>query len=319
MNEFELISHYFLSHARQRDDVVTGIGDDAAILTPPAGKQLVTTVDTLIAGVHFPEQTAAYDIAYKALAVNLSDLAAMAAEPAWMTLAITLPEYDALWLDEFTKGLCVLANQYNIALVGGDTTRGHLSVTIQLSGFVDVGKAVLRNGARVDDLLCVTGTIGDAWLGLQEVQHTTHLSEVDREHVLTRLSQPTPRIEIGRALAGFASSMIDVSDGLLADLGHILELSQVGAELVLKEIPLSSAASHYLSRGGDIMRLLSGGDDYELCFTLPASNATMLSSLAEQTACAINCIGKIIQEEGIVVLADEKRQRITANGYQHFT
>lgn len=297
---------------------MTGIGDDAAVLNVPAGRQLVTTVDTLIAGVHFPAGTAPYDIGYKSLAVNLSDLASMGAEPAWITLAITLPENNAEWLEAFSKGLFEMANRFGVALIGGDTTRGDLSITIQATGFVDTGKAILRSGAQPDDLLYVTGTLGDAWLGLQVVLQNIDLADTDRDFVLSRLNRPMPRISTGLALSGLATSMIDISDGLLADLGHILEMSHVAAELELAHMPLSSAARQYLQHGGDLIRLLSGGDDYELCFTLPATQQQAVQALAAQCDCQMTCIGKITPGQGIVAIEQDARQPLDANGYQHF-
>jgi len=221
INEFELIKRYFQQTIVSRRDVVCGIGDDAALLQCSPEQLLVVSTDTLIEGVHFPQTTTAQDLAYKALAVNLSDLAAMGAEPAWFTLALTLPTPDPSWLAHFSQGLFQLAQQFNIQLVGGDTTRGPLSITIQVLGQVPAHQALLRQGAQAGDKIYVSGTLGDAGLGLEVSLGKRQVSETASQFVLQRLNRPFPQVQLGLALRGLASSAIDISDGLLADLDHL--------------------------------------------------------------------------------------------------
>jgi len=316
LNEFELIKQFFVRH--QRDDVVMGIGDDAAVLRAPPGHELVTTVDTLIRGVHFPEDTSAYDVGYKSLAVNLSDLAAMGAQPAWATLALTLPDNNTDWLEDFSRGMFELAEQHMVSLVGGDTTRGELSISIQCTGFVPEGQAVMRSGARAGDLIFVSGTLGDAWLGLQSYSGEISFSDTDLQSARLRLNRPTPHITLGQSLVSFATAMIDISDGMLADLGHILEASGLAAELDLTRIPLSILARQYLSQGGELMHLLSGGDDFELCFTLPPEHQLQAQTISKQCGCPLTCIGTVQPGSGIVGRSEHETQTLQASGYQHF-
>ncbi len=267
-SEFEIIRRYFMRQSLKRDDVLTAIGDDAAVLRVPAGQELVVCMDTLVSGVHFPCETAASAIGHKSLAVNLSDLAAMGATPAWATLSLTLPENDSTWIDEFSRAFLALADRYNVQLVGGDTTRGPLSVTVQAHGLVSQGEALMRKGAAPGDRIYVTGTLGDAGLALQ-------LQESAPVSLRKKLDYPEPRIEAGQLLAGLASAAIDISDGLLADLGHLLEDADAGASLQVDSLPRSKAfisslqksVSQQPSRYYELP--LSAGDDYELCFTVP--------------------------------------------------
>ena len=265
--EFDLIARIRArarsSKEAQRSDVLLGIGDDAALLEMPAGKQLVVAMDTLNAGVHFPEATAPADIGWKVLAVNLSDLAAMGAEPAWCTLSLSLPAADTCFVDEFLDGFLELAAQYDVALVGGDTTRGPLSVCVTVHGWVEPGQALRRSGARVDDDLWVSGTLGDAAGALAQWQ-----SGVGNDAGLRmRLDRPSPRIALGRALRGTAHACIDVSDGLLADLGHMCTASGLGGLVDVDALPASAPLR--ATFGVEQRRALqaAGGDDYELCFS----------------------------------------------------
>ncbi|VAW88883.1 Thiamine-monophosphate kinase [hydrothermal vent metagenome] len=333
-NEFELIRRYFAERTIKRADVITGIGDDAAVLTIPANEKLIVAVDTLVSGVHFSVDAIPYDIGYKALAVNLSDLAAMAAIPRWMTLSLTLPECSEPWLKDFSEGLLALAEEFSIELIGGDTTRGPLTVTVQLMGVQSQDKpSLLRSGARPGDLIYVTGFLGDAGLGLLVSQGKLAADKIF-EAALERLHRPRARVEFGQTLSGLATSGIDISDGFLADLGHILEANHVGARLYFDAIPLSSAYQ-YLKKEGLIHQLetrvvepdyapclqfaLSAGDDYELCFTIPPNKKEQLTLMASSTSCMITQVGLIEEGEAITgVDALGHEIPLMKSGYQHF-
>lgn len=320
MKEFSLIER-ISRRAHARADVVCGIGDDAALLTVPAGQQLVVTMDTLVAGVHFPHETAPADIGWKALAVNLSDLAAMAATPAWCTLALTLPDSDSVWLEAFLDGFFALADQHRLVLVGGDTTRGPLSITVTAHGWVDAGEAIRRNGARPGDAIWVTGTLGDAAGGLAQWRagggHSAELRQ--------RLDRPTPRIEAGLALRGLAHAMIDLSDGMLADLGHVLQASQplsgpLSARLELARLPTSRALADAFAEPARWPLQMAGGDDYELCFTAaPEQTEAILAALS---ACAVPAcqIGMLDTGASGVTVIDPAGQPWHArrHGFDHF-
>lgn len=319
MNEFELINHFFIDkQEHNRSDVVLGIGDDCAILEIPKGHQLVLSMDTLIEGVHFPKATQPFDVGYKALAVNMSDLAAMGATPAWITLALTLPSVDKEWLSAFSEGLFSLARQFNVQLIGGDTTRGPLSITIQAHGFVPKGAAVRRCGAKPGDLIYVTNTFGDAGLALSHIKQERILSSDVFEAVALKLNRPLPRIKESVLLAKMATSMIDVSDGLIADLNHILKASQVGAALSLAQIPLSFVLKQSVKRSDALTFALSAGDDYELCFTIPQSQQQELECLMSAKGCMITCIGQIIAEQTLRFSDRESFPDLLLNGYRHF-
>jgi thiamine-monophosphate kinase len=296
--EFDLITLIRERCALAREDVRLGIGDDAALLAIPAGQLLAVSTDTLVAGVHFPASTTPYDIGWKALAVNLSDLAAMGATPAWATLALTLPHADASWVTEFAEGFAALAREYKLALVGGDTTQGPLSVTVAVHGFVPENAALLRSGARVGDSVYVTGTLGDAAAGLRLVDQPT-FAEAAKLTLLERLNRPTPRVAQGLAMRGRASACIDVSDGLLADLGHVCAASGVGADIDVDNLPSSTA----LLDASDVPTRrafqLAGGDDYELCFTAPETIAAELLGDLARSGCAATRIGRIVVETGV--------------------
>lgn len=315
--EFELIERYF-HRAAPREDVVLGVGDDAALLRPPPGQALALTVDTLVAGVHFPEQTPPEAVGHKALAVNLSDLAAMGARPAWVTLALTLPRADEAWLEGFARGFMELLAAHGAALVGGDTTRGPLSVSVQACGFVPEGQALRRDGARPGDLIYVTGTLGDAALGLAALSGEQVLGPAEADHCLARLDRPEPRVAAGLALRGLATAAIDISDGLVADLGHVLAASGAGAVVELQALPLSPAVRRAVERGGDWSPAVAGGDDYELLFTVPeARRAEVAEALAGRGGAS--CIGRIEAAPGLRLLDGEGRAvRPARAGWDHF-
>lgn len=318
LGEFDLIRQYF-TRATTAPGVVLGVGDDAALLQPAAGEQLVVSTDTLVAGRHFPEQAAPYDIGWKSLAVNLSDLAAMGAEPRWCLLALTLPEANPVFLEAFAAGFFALADSAGIALVGGDTTRGPLAITVTVMGVVPAGKALRRDGARVGDAIYVSGTLGDGGLGLAlEQGRQAPLAEGEMDAwTRARLHRPTPRLALGLALRGIASAALDVSDGLAQDLGHILARSAVGARIDVEALPLSAALQACDSTQARRWAL-GGGDDYELCFTVPPAQETAIQALAQNAGVALSRIGSIEAQPGLricqagVVLAPEVR------GFQHF-
>lgn len=315
LSEFSLIRDYFSRCGSRRGDVSVGVGDDCALLQVLPGHELAVTVDTLVAGVHFLPNVDPESLGHKALAVNLSDLAAMGAEPAWATLALTLPSADPVWLDAFSRGLCGLAGRFGVQLVGGDTTRGPLTLSLQLQGFVPVGRAVRRDGARPGDLIFVTGTLGDAGLALR------HLLQGDEPPpgLRVRLESPEPRVEVGLRLRGVASAAIDVSDGLIADLGHVLEASGVGAEILLRELPLSAPVMEHLELGGDWDLVTASGDDYELCFTVPPDRLEAVEVIRAAVDCGVSQIGRVFAGGGLRCIAhDGTLWRPKATGYDHF-
>jgi thiamine-monophosphate kinase len=314
-SEFDLIAR-IRRRAGGRDDVILGIGDDAAILRLPAGRDLAVAMDTLNAGVHFPEDTAPADIGWKALAVNLSDLAAMAAEPAWCTLSLSLPTSDSDWLDGFLDGFLDLAARHGVALVGGDTTRGPLSVCVAAHGLLAPRGALRRDAARVGDDLWVTGTLGDAAGALRQWRS----GDAPDPALRARLDRPTPRLAAGRALAGIAHACIDVSDGLFADLGHVCAASRVGARIDIDALPVSDALRAAFS--GDALRNLqaAGGDDYELCFSAPKTARPAIEDALAQCDVAATRIGVVVAAgEGVVALDREGRAWTPPRrGYAHF-
>lgn len=315
MNEFALIRRYFDGLTAVGDGVALGIGDDCALLEPPAGAQLAISTDTLIAGRHFPLDTAPSDIGWKALAVNLSDLAAMGAAPLAFTLALSLPQADEHWLEAFSAGLGACARTYGIALIGGDTTRGALSLTISVIGHLPAGAALRRGGARPGDLVCVTGTLGDAALGLRL---GTAADDTDASFLRDRLDRPTPRLAAGLALRGIASAGIDLSDGLLGDLGHVLDASGVGADIEVRRLPQSPAFRRTATADAGLALQLAGGDDYELCLCIPADRLA-----AAQAACGmvpLTPVGQISAEPGLRLVDANGLLISTAafEAYRHF-
>jgi thiamine-monophosphate kinase len=318
LNEFELIRRYFARRDPVRPDVILGIGDDAALLEVPAGRQLALATDTLVEGIHVPAGTDPASIGHKALAVNLSDLAAMGAEPAWFTLNLTLPRAEAAWLEDFARGLFDLARAQGVQLVGGDTTHGPLTVTVGACGFVPPGQALTRAGARPGDRIYVSGVLGEAGLALPMLRGQLELPEEYQAAVLERFHRPWPRVREGLALRGLASACIDISDGLLADLGHVLEQSGVGARIDLSRLPVSPAYDTVFSAlGWDTA--LAAGDDYELCFTLPPAREQALHRAAAGFAGSLSWIGEIEAEAGLRIMDEAGRPyRPARRGYDHF-
>ncbi|PBJ83774.1 thiamine-phosphate kinase [Lysobacteraceae bacterium NML93-0399] len=313
--EFDLIDR-IRARVLARADVALGIGDDAALLQPPLGRQLVVAMDTLNSGVHFPPATAPADIGWKALAVNLSDLAAMGALPAWCTLSLSMPEPDPVWVDAFLDGFDALARAHDVALVGGDTTRGPLSVCVTAFGLVAPGAALRRNGAQAGDDIWISGTPGDAAAALAQWSDGGTRDPVLR----ARLDRPTPRVELGLALAGHAHAAIDVSDGLLADLGHVCRASGVGAMLDIDAVPVSAALRNAVDDVHARRALqASGGDDYELCFTAPVSARDAIVAAGAASATPVARIGRMIEGAGIAVSTGEGAPWSPARaGWDHF-
>ena len=314
--EFDLIEEIRARVDVARGDVALGIGDDAAVLDVPAGQQLVACTDALVSGVHFPVGTAPEDIGWKALAVNLSDLATMGAEPAWALLALTLPDEDAAFVERFAEGFAELARAHGVALTGGDTTQGPLAVTVTALGFVPHDLALTRSGARVGDAVFVTGTLGDAAGALRLLRD----SENNGVALRARLDRPEPRIAAGLALRGIASACIDVSDGLLADLDHICAASKVGAEIEADALPVSPALAASFDAKTCRDLALSGGDDYELCFTAPAAREMEIIETLARAGCGATRIGRIVAGSGVRALdASGNEIEIARAGWEHFS
>lgn len=324
VGEFELIKRYFARpeiariQGRHTGDLL-GIGDDCALLDIPAGMQLAQSLDTLVEGVHFPAHCDPFALGYRALAVCLSDLAAMGAEPHSFTLGLTLPRVSELWLKEFSEGLAHLAQKYQLPLIGGDTTKGPLTLSLQVQGVVPKGQALLRSGAREGDLICVTGTLGDAAGALEAVLAGDTQEDCADAHLkclLDRYWYPSPRLSAGQWLrqAG-ATSAIDISDGLLGDLRHILEASGMGAVIAPELLPTSFALNQTYGQDAALGMALTGGDDYELCFTIPREQAATLPARIPDD-CPITCIGQITDESGIV--RDSQGIPLIEKAYTHF-
>ena len=316
ISEFELIQRFFISKQSWSNPATRlGIGDDCALLSVNSSEELAVTTDTLVENVHFFTDCDAQMLGHKALAVNLSDLAAMGAEPLWVTLALTLPNSNEAWLEAFSQGFLALAEACRVELIGGDTTRGPLSITVQAIGKVPSGAALRRSSAQVGDLIYVTGSIGDAGLGLAIEQKQTNIHEPLAQY---RLHKPQPRIDAGLALRSIAHAAIDVSDGLLADLNHILQDSEVGATLDWDKLPLSSAVYDWVNETGNSLLPLQTGDDYELCFTLPAQNRQLLEQRTNLFNYPVTPIGTIEAPPGLRLLKDKQVRQLDIQGYQHF-
>jgi thiamine-monophosphate kinase len=312
MSEFDLIRRHF---TRATPGALLGVGDDAALLQVSAGMTLAVSTDMLVCGTHFFPDADPFLLGHKALAVNLSDMAAMGAAPRWATLALALPDADDAWLERFSAGFFALAHQYGVDLVGGDTTRGPLNLCVTILGEAPSQQALRRDGARPGDEIWLSGCVGDAALALAHLQGHIALSETQFAACAPRLHQPQPRVALGLALRGLANSAIDVSDGLLADLGHILDASQVGAEIEIEALPVSR-----LLLEQEQQRLaLSGGDDYELCFTVPAVRRAEVERISARLALPLTRIGKIVAGQGCIVHdAAGNPLDIEVGGYDHF-
>jgi thiamine-monophosphate kinase len=315
MSEFRLIQQYF---HRDTPNTELGIGDDAALLRINLGHQLAVSTDMLVAGAHFFADAAPEDIGWKALAVNVSDMAAMGALPRWATLAIALPNADEQWLSGFAKGFFACCDAFQIDLIGGDTTRGPLNISVTIMGEIPEQQALRRDGAKIGDDIWVSGHLGSAAAGLAHLQGKVSLSGDALKACLDALHRPMPRVALGLALRNIAHSAIDISDGLAADLGHILEASKVGAELYYADIPKLPAleANHH---AGFVAYVLSGGDDYELCFTAPAQAQQAIVEIGKTLHLNLSRIGHIRAESGLTVYDSQHQPMALANmGYDHF-
>lgn len=310
LSEFNLIDRYFKQAQLTNAQTRLGIGDDCAIYAVPEGFELALTMDTMVEGVHFLPGCAAEALGHKLLAVNLSDLASMGAEPSAVLLALTLPAVDEAWLADFAQGLFGLAQRYQVDLIGGDTTRGPLTLTLQAIGLLPCGRNLRRSAAQVGDVICVTGTLGDAGLGLKIAQGD--FASPYAETALAQFYRPEPQIAAGLVLRDLAHAGIDISDGLVADLWHITENSAVAAEINYEALPLSRAVKHYIATTGDWSLPLVAGDDYQLCFTLSPEKLVDLDF-------AYTAIGKITSGTGVAVYKHGVIQQLNRRGYEHFS
>ncbi|ADL56343.1 thiamine-phosphate kinase [Gallionella capsiferriformans] len=312
MSEFDLIRRHF---TRATPGALLGVGDDCALLQATPGRVLAVSTDMLVSGTHFFPDADPYGLGHKTLAVNLSDLAAMGAVPRWATLAISLPAADDMWLEQFSAGFFALAARYGVDLVGGDTTRGPLNLCVTIFGEVDAQQALRRSGAQVGDEIWVSGTLGDAALALAHMQGRVRLEDDEFASCAVALHQPQPRVALGLALRGLAGSAIDISDGFLADLGHILDASGVGAEIDFLALPVSDV----VRRRFVASYLLSGGDDYELCFTAPVSRHAEVLAIGQEIDLPLSCVGRIVAGHGCFVRdGDGKLIDTEGAGYDHF-
>ena len=320
LSEFELIRRYFTHPARR---AVLGVGDDAALVRVGRGMELAISADMLVSGRHFFPDADPGRLGHKSLAVNLSDLAAMGAAPRWATLGIALPRADARWIAAFARGFMRLARRHGVDLIGGDTTQGPLAICVQIMGEVPAGRALRRDGARAGDDIWVSGTLGDAALALAAARGELRFGQRERASLEARLDAPTPRVALGGALRGIARSAIDVSDGLIADLGHICERSGVAAEVWLDRVPRSPSMQKALPRPPALAALLAGGDDYELCFTAGRRQRAAVSRLARRLGTRLACVGRIVRSgraSRVSVLdAGGKPVALRRRGFEHFS
>ncbi|KIE20466.1 thiamine monophosphate kinase [Vibrio sinaloensis] len=317
--EFNLIEKYFVGRQKQRNDVLLAAGDDCALVQVPQGLSVAISTDTLVAGTHFLADADPALVAHKALASNISDLAAMGATPAWVSFALTMPEPDEVWLAPFCESFFSLADYFGIQLIGGDTTKGPLSLTLTVQGLVNPEKALRRNGARVGDRIYVTGNLGDSKAGLDVIlsaqqEDKPYASELEQRHYLS-----SPRVLVGQAILGLASSAIDISDGLISDLKHILKRSNVGASIDVSTLPVSNELVQFLGSAEQAQQYaLSSGEEYELCFTVPEQNLGAIESALAHCGTQITCIGQIRPEGMFEIHSQGKALDWTLSGYDHF-
>jgi len=325
LSEFSIIERYCQGLGATHPETQLSVGDDAAVVQIPAEHELAISVDTLVAGVHFPIETSAVHIAHKLLAVNLSDMAAMGAQAKWATIGLTMPSHDTEWLASFSSTINNLATQYDVELIGGDTTQGPLCLTLQIMGLLPKGQKLTRAGAQTGDDIYLTHIVGDAALGLQTILDNTFAYDLDKTPLLAALNTPIPRTQLGEALLPIAHSCIDVSDGLLADLQHIAVGSGVDMSIRVEDIPLSKQYQRYIEQGGNYDFALTGGDDYELLFTAPASQRTAIAELSKQSDTQITCIGEVGQtvsdnhQPCIHTCLNQQPYQAKQSGFEHFS
>ena len=320
MGEFDLIKRYF-SRKSLQNEVILSVGDDCAITSISAGYQLAITTDTLVEGTHFLPSISPAALAYKSVAVNLSDLAAMGATPTWMSLALTLPEIKEAWLAEFSQSLFAILDRYSVSLIGGDTTKGPLSITLTAQGFLPENQGLFRHQAKVGDWIFVSGFLGDSAAGLDLLLQNRKIENESDRYFIQRHLHPTPRVELGLALRAFSCCALDISDGLLADLGHILERSQVGAEIYLENLPLSRHLCTQYEQTQAEKFALTGGEDYELCFTVSEEKREEMEQVLRSQGIKVTCIGQILPEtSGLNLLKNGKKIALPTHiGFDHFS
>ncbi|MFC0308522.1 thiamine-phosphate kinase [Gallibacterium trehalosifermentans] len=319
--EFDIIRRYFACSNRQpRRDVLLSIGDDCAITEIKPNRRLAMTTDTLVEGTHFLPTISPADLAYKAVAVNLSDLAAMGAEPAWLSLALTMPNIDHQWLTEFSQSFFAILDHYNVELIGGDTTKGKLSLTITAHGLVAKEKILCRHNAKVGDWIYVSGTLGDSAAGLDLLLKQMPIENADQQYLLQRHLRPTPRVLMGMELAGIANAAIDLSDGLISDLQHILDRSQCGAVIELDKLPLSEQLLRQYPPEQALQFALAGGEDYELCFTVSEPQREKMERTLKYLGVAYHCIGQIRANKQLQFTQHHQPVEVTvSHGFDHFS
>jgi len=311
--EFDLIARHFTRPAR---NAVLGVGDDCALIDVSNGMDLAVSTDTMVSGTHFFPDVDPENLGHKALAVNLSDMAAMGAMPYWAMLALTVPEVNHEWLAKFAKGFFDLAEEFGVSLIGGDTTKGPLTMTVTIMGEVPAGAALRRNGAKVGNDIWVSGNLGDA----AHRRGLLKLDEGDYMEAVMRLYEPAPRVKLGQALRGLATSAIDISDGLLADLDHICSLSKVGATVEADRLPVSAIGAKHIETPAGLTAVVAGGDDYELCFTAPVNARDSIEDLTEILGVPLTRIGEIRKGKGVSLMgADGKAIAVDGRGFDHFT
>jgi len=322
MSEFSLIERFCHGIGQVQDSTIIGVGDDAAVVSVASDSQLAISVDTMVEGVHFLPDSDPADLAHKLLAVNLSDMAAMGAEPKWATLALTLPDSNTQWLAAFSGSLDLVAKRFGLQLIGGDTTRGPLTLTLNIMGLLPKSKALSRSGASVGDAVFVSNVLGDAALALNFLQGRVTLTESQALAVMPALNRPEPQVPLGRGLLDLASACLDVSDGVVADLSHMARLSGVSIELDVADIPLSEVYQDYLAHGGSLDLALTGGDDYQLVFAVPKGLERSVKDLARRLKLSISRVGQVVKQSDELVklsLNGSAFQLGNVQGYQHFT
>ncbi len=319
--EFDLITRYFNRFKYSRKDVQLGIGDDCALLSLEEKHLLAVSTDTLVSGIHFLPDIDPVDLSHKALAVNLSDLAAMGADPAWLSLALTLPTVDESWVHAFSESLLEQLNYYDMQLIGGDLTRGPMSITLTIQGLIPEDRALVRSGAGIDDLIYITGSLGDSAAGLAIIQGRLQVENIRaRDYLVKRHLRPQPRIGEGKLLRDLASSAIDISDGFISDLKHVLRSSRCGAHISLDKLPLSKVLSDHVDNERALYWALAGGEDYELCFTIPKiSRGRLEEALSHQIGTAYTCVGQTCPlSESITFYHYNKIVQLNQEGFDHF-